>query len=235
MITPRDLGLDLVNGVHHVADVLHVSGDMASTQERILNAAFRAFVRGGLDAISMRRLAAALDLTAPAIYKHFDSKDRVIEAVAERGFALFEHRLAADKTAADPIDEIARILNAYVLFALDEPHLFEIMFVTPRARLRRFPEDFESGRSPTFTLLRTQVDACTASGVLRADDSLEVSRDLWAIAHGYIALYRAGRFGTDRKALVRAFTVALPRLFAGLRSPARSVSPPRKRSKERTP
>ena len=189
----------------------------AATRDRILDAAYDAYLLGGADGISMRGIAAVLDLTAPALYKHFNGKDAVIEAVAERGFALFERRIAALEMAADPEARITALLDAYILFALQKPHLFDIMFVTPRTRLRRFPDDFAAGRSMTFTLLRSHVDAGIAAKALRADNSLEIARDLWAFAHGYVALYRAGRFGTDRRAFTVAFGAGLPRLLAGLR------------------
>jgi AcrR family transcriptional regulator len=187
-----------------------------STESRLLDAAYTAFVQGGTEAISIRAIAAAASVTAPAFYKHFENKDALLEAVAERGFALFERRVRALPSRSKPKEAIASFLASYVTFALKEPHLFEIMFVTPRVRLRRFPADFASGRSATFNLLRSHVDAGMATGVFRRDDSLEVTRDLWAFGHGYLALYRAGRFGNDRTALRAAFNSGLARLLKGL-------------------
>jgi AcrR family transcriptional regulator len=202
----------LVNGVH-----LSHAFSVTPTDTRFLDAAYDALARGGPDAISIRSIAAAARVTAPAFYKHFENKDALIEAVAERGFTLFEHRLRARPFPKKPDAAIASFLSSYITFALEEPHLFEIMFVAPRVRLRRFPSDFASGRSSTFNLLRSLVDSGIARGLFRCDDSLEVTRDLWAFAHGYVALFRAGRFGNDRKALRTAFNAGLVRLLKGLR------------------
>jgi hypothetical protein len=54
------------------------------------------------------------------------------------------------------------------------------------------------------------------AGLIEKDDIWEVTLELWAHAHGYIALYRAGRFSLppeDFKALVHR---SMRRLFHGL-------------------
>ena len=190
------------------------------TADRIVEAAYCLYVKGGLGAVSMRRTAKAVHITAPAIYKHFANKDALIEAIAERGFQLFERQLGVPKASVNSVAGIRWLLQAYNFFALAEPHLFEVMFVDPRVRLRRFPEDFASGRSNTFNLLRSFVDACIANGSLRRDDSLEITRDLWAFTHGYVGLYRAGQFGSDTAAFQRTFTSGLNRTLEGLAIPA---------------
>jgi hypothetical protein len=48
------------------------------------------------------------------------------------------------------------------------------------------------------------------------DDSLGITLDLWALAHGFVGLYRAGRFGSDADAMRAAFRKALVRLMRGL-------------------
>lgn len=191
----------------------------APTADRIVQAAYRLYVNGGLEAVSMRDTAKAAWITAPAIYKHFANKDALIEAIAERGFQLFEQRLDVPKKAVNSVAGIGWVLDAYGSFALEEPHLFEVMFVNPRVRLRRFRDDFAAGRSRTFNLLRGLVDGCITSGSLRKGDSLGITRDLWAFAHGYVGLYRAGRFGTDTIAFQRDFTSGLNRMLQGLANP----------------
>jgi AcrR family transcriptional regulator len=118
----------------------------ATTSNAILAAAYRIYVAEGMDAVSMRRLAAEVGVTAPALYKHYEGKDALVEAIAELGFARFELTLPGSTEARAPRIRIRRVLEAYCEFAIAEPHLFDIMFVSPRVRLRRFPADFASGR-----------------------------------------------------------------------------------------
>lgn len=194
-----------------------VLAEPATRSDAILAAAYQVYVDEGMEAVSMRRVAAEVGVTAPALYKHYQGKDALVEAIAELGFARFERTLPTGTEARRPRARIRRVLEAYCAFAMAEPHLFEIMFVSPRARLRRYPADFAARRSGSFNLLRAAVDAGMERELLAPDDSLEVTLDLWALAHGFVGLYRAGRFGNDENAMRAAFRKALKRLLRGLK------------------
>ena len=63
-----------------------------------------------------------------------------------------------------------------------------------------------------------RVRAAMREGLLRKDDVWEVALELWALVHGYLTLYRGGRFNlseTEFRALVRR---ALRRLIHGLKA-----------------
>jgi AcrR family transcriptional regulator len=68
------------------------------TPEAIIEAASRIADVGGIDAVSIRRVAAALDARPMSLYIHFDSKDELMEAVAEKalGDMLLEAPLPRD-------------------------------------------------------------------------------------------------------------------------------------------
>jgi AcrR family transcriptional regulator len=50
----------------------------ASTRERILDVALDLFTDQGFDATSMRDIAARLNISKPAIYHHFESKEEIL-------------------------------------------------------------------------------------------------------------------------------------------------------------
>jgi AcrR family transcriptional regulator len=188
----------------------------SSAEARVLDAAYNLYVSEGMGALSMRRVALAIGNTAPALYKHFDSKDALIEAIAERGFEVFDSRLIKIANTGRALRRIVRILQCYRDFAIDEPQLFEIMFVVPRARRRRFPDDFAARRSTSFNMLHSAVEQAMQEKRIRKDDALELTLNLWAFAHGLVGLHRAGRFDTNVAAFRRLFDRAIDRLFSGL-------------------
>ena len=53
------------------------------TREAIVEAAFALIEREGLDAFSMRRLAAAVDLPTTTLYGYFADKDEIVDAVID--------------------------------------------------------------------------------------------------------------------------------------------------------
>jgi len=145
----------------------------------------------------MRKVAQALRVSAPALYHHFASKDDFLNAIADHGFALFEERLQAIRVTA-PRRRIHAILDAYRAFAAEHHRLFSLMFLEPRPNARRFPDDFAAGQSSVFNTLRAAVEAWRPrTRGTGARSSLPISHDLWALTHGQIMLWLAGRFVDD--------------------------------------
>ena len=148
--------------------------------------------------ISMRAIGSLLGISGAALYHHFANKQALLDAVAERAFAAFEKKLRSIDTH-DPEQIIHGILSEYRLFATEHPHLFGLMFVTPHRTARKFPRDFAAHRSAVFNLLWKAVEECmedASDGT--PGDSLYLAHDLWALTHGQIMLWRAGRFEDER-------------------------------------
>ena len=187
-----------------------------STSTQLLEAAERVVAAEGHAQLSMRRLARDVGLSPMAAYRHFPGRSQLLDAVAEAGFHRLESALGARDTAATPRARIEALLGAYLDFALAEPHLFELLFLTKRQGIRRFPEDFERQRSRSFRMLQEDVEACMDAGILRRDDSLETSLAIWSLGHGLVSLQRVGRFGDDPGPFRALFQRSLRRLLDGL-------------------
>lgn len=167
----------------------------ASTRDRILSSARGLFDAGGLDAVSLRRIASEVELTPMAIYRHFADKDALVEALVVDALDRW-----AERVAAIPPDEPAAWLETVITrefldFALDEPRRFEAAFLVRSTRTQRSPEDLPKGRSPAGRLWMARLKELRALGRLAPDvEPLEAALTLWALGQGLIVLYRAGRF-----------------------------------------
>lgn len=146
----------------------------------------------------MRQIGQTLGISAPALYYYFENRQGLLAAVADHGFEQFEKQLAGIK-ARTPRGRILAILNEYRTFAAAHQKLFNLMFVEPRAGARRYPDDFAAGRSSVFNSLQSAVEHYRAdNGRSDRKTSLEIAHDLWALTHGHIMLWLAGRFVDDR-------------------------------------
>ncbi len=166
------------------------------TRDALISAATNQLESNG--DFSMRAVGAALSISGAALYHHFASKQALLDAVTERAFAAFEKKLRTiDAHTTERI--IHAILGQYLRYATQHPHLFELMFVTPHRAARKFPRDFAAHRSAVFNLLWKAVEECMAdSADGTPEDALYVAHDLWALTHGQIVLWRAGRFEDQR-------------------------------------
>ena len=131
----------------------------------------------GVDALTLGRVARALGIKTPSLYKHFDGK-RELEAVliAE---GLEAHADALERAGGESLAEIA---SAYRSFALTNPELYRLMTERP------LPRD----------LLPPGVEECAAAPIVRAvGGDPDLARAAWAFAHGMVQLELAGRFPPD--------------------------------------
>lgn len=80
------------------------------SRDRVLDAAMTVADRGGLDAITMRRVARELGVEAMSLYHHVPNKDAILDGVVDRVFAAIE--LPAGDDWRDAIRTRARSARA---------------------------------------------------------------------------------------------------------------------------
>ena len=165
----------------------------APTDRRILAAAWKLFATGGIDAVSLRRVAVKVGITPMAIYRHFASKDALIDALVIDALDRWSERLAAIEHD-EPLAWLTTAGDEFLELALDEPRRFEAAFLVRSSRARRFPDDFAAGRSPAGRQFLPRLEELHRSGRIAPDaEPLEVVITFWALAQGLVTLHRAGR------------------------------------------
>ena len=88
----------------------------------------------GRDALTMRRLASAVGMRAPSLYKHFPDKAAVEVALIECGFAEWTASFEAALTRQG--ESLAALAEAYRAFSRQHPHLYRLMTAVPDPSLR---------------------------------------------------------------------------------------------------
>ena len=195
-------------------NAVHATG---TAKLRILSAAQQLHEQRGLDAVSMRNVADAVGVVAGAIYRHYRDKDALMDAMVEAGHGVL--RTYLEEGARGRGDRVTAIMDQFLRFALDQPGLYDLMFMRPRAATRRFPEDFAAGHSPTFAILHREVVEQIRKGKYRRDDALEITLSIWAYAHGLISMYTLGRFSGGPEAFERIYHRTIRRAMRGIKTP----------------
>lgn len=193
----------------------HVS---VSTSAKIIAAARALLDRQGEDAVTMRRVAQAVGVTAMAIYRHYPNREGLLNAVANAGFEELAGQLAGKKFTGSIEDRLATMADIYVDHALHNPRLFELMFLKPRVGARRYPQDFKAGRSPTANLMLDVIQEGIASGYFRQDDPWEITFEMGGLSHGLIMLYLGGRMDVSPEEFRELYKRSFRRYIHGIRS-----------------
>lgn len=175
------------------------------TRDRILAAAKSVLESAGIAGLTIRKVAQRAGLSPMALYRHFAGKDALLDALMEDGLGAWEKAVRGIR-ARDSLEWLEALGEAYLEFALTQPHRFDAAFFLPAPAARRFPDDFAAGRSPAIAMVMARIDQAKSEGRLRDKPTLESALALAAFGQGFVSMHRANRFASERqfKALYRA-------------------------------
>lgn len=188
------------------------------TAEHIAQVALEILEAEGAEAVSMRRVAGAVDITPMAIYHHFPNREAMLNYITEREFSKLLEYMQARHLRGSPEARLIGILDGYIDFGLARPRVFDYVFSRSRPGARRFPKDFRARRSPTLNPVADIVADAMEKGDLKRDDIWEVAFALWAHVHGYVMLYRAGRVALSEIEFRELIHRSLRRFVHGLQA-----------------
>lgn len=169
-----------------------------ATRDDILDAARAAFEEGGEANLSVRDVAARVGLTPMAIYRHFENKQALLDALVVEAIEDWRRRVAAIPACA-PLDWLRKIGDAYLEFALREPRKYEAAFLTASPTALRYPDDFLAGGSSAVSLQIKLLKDITASRGATPAALSDMIVIIAAQSQGLVTLYRAGRIAGGEK------------------------------------
>lgn len=137
---------------------------MTTTRDRILDAAQLLLDDGGLDAMSTRGVSAAAGVQAPAIYRLFQDKQGLLDAVTERRLDEYVAEKVSREPLADPVADLRRGWDLHVGFGLAHPAVYAAVFGSVRAG----PQPPAMRRSDEVLL--AMMRRIAAAGRLRVDE-----------------------------------------------------------------
>jgi AcrR family transcriptional regulator len=161
--------------------------EKTQVREKILDAALEFFARKGVEGVTMRALADAIEYSPPVIYAHFRDKDAIIRELCNRQIRGLAQAFSTFG-ALDPVERLRRIGYAYTDFAVQHPSHFRFLFLTEHALPDELGDDPEQN---AYAFLKQTVKDGLAAGVFRAGytDAEEIAQLCWGSAHGLVALH----------------------------------------------
>lgn len=190
---------------------------MTDQRDKILGCACDLYLKHGLDGFSMRKLARQVGVTAPALYRHYESRDHVLADVVREAYREFAASLYHALEGRTALERMARAGEAYLDFALQHPRWYQLLFIAPEQMgMEALPEDIEAMGCGIHQFWVDRVRECQDAGILRAGDPAEISTTMWAHAHGMLSLHHHGHFRMDEAAFRRSYEASAGRMLAGV-------------------
>jgi AcrR family transcriptional regulator len=172
------IGAGVARSYHHGA-LAEAMVEQAMTEVRLR----------GADQVSLRAIAHSLDVSPSAAYNHFAQKDDLLRAVGSCGLAALDERMArvlASHPAQTAEAARARFVGmgrAYLTFALEETHLFQLTF-GPICMSKEEPPE-EAG---PYCKLMAALDDLDGWELLRPGIRQGLDLMVWAATHGMATL-----------------------------------------------
>ncbi|MFG2310448.1 TetR/AcrR family transcriptional regulator [Streptomyces sp. NPDC048566] len=165
-----------------------------ASRERIIAAATALFADHGYDGTSTRRIAADAGLNMATVAYHVGGKPDLYREVMLRAH-LAEQRVLADALTAfrtlaptDPVAAVTGLLDRYLDFCLDQPHIPALWMRRWLADAAEFADLEASYARPLIDAVRDTVGEALAprpeAAALPADVEMTVWTVLWSI-HGF--------------------------------------------------
>ena len=158
----------------------------------ILNAAWKLVETDGWQSLTMRKIADAIEYSAPVIYDHFANKEAILLEFTRRGFRQLNEQLVKAKDKFNnPEQQIEAIAYGYWKFAFNHKEYYQLMYglgMPGCETVKQIPE-MTSFTEIVSAPIREMVGK---SQNTNADPFLKLNT-FWSTLHGLISINMMGR------------------------------------------
>ncbi|MEQ8350801.1 MAG: TetR/AcrR family transcriptional regulator [Leptospiraceae bacterium] len=148
----------------------------------------------GIHGLTLSKVARKQGVSAAAVYRHYESKEALLAAIAAQGFDAL--REALDQNLSKPIADtrvfFRRCVEAYVDLALSRPRHYDLMFGGIIPDQSRYPELYRAGQS-AFQRLIESIRICQRRGLFRKRKPIIMAFHVWSTMHGFAMLHNSGQ------------------------------------------
>ena len=165
--------------------------DITDFRAELCKVATERFAKHGYEGVTMRQLAEALGCSPKTPYRYFKDKADILATVRAQAFAKFSDTLEkAAEGSKDPAERGRRAGEAYIGFALKNPHAYRIMFDINAPIDDSHPDLGPQADRAAKYITRT-AESLVKAGVIDVDPTM-FGYAMWAATHGLVMLQQAG-------------------------------------------
>lgn len=152
-------------------------------KETIVEAAYELARKKGLNSINARSVAAVIGCSTQPIFRVFENMEQLKEQVLNKAFERFEQYIQENRQSSGGAHKSVGM--AYLLFAMEEPYLFHMVFLG------------EHGAQPeamrAFACKEVVVQTLMEQSGFSHEQSLIIHRHMWVYTYGLAAILATGQ------------------------------------------
>lgn len=194
----------------------------AELREQILRTARGMVMREGFAALSMRKLADAVEYAPATLYLHFENREAIAKELCVRGFQDLLAVLEPAAQVEDPLERLPQLAKAYVRFGLENPETYRLIFMEDAKLSTALFADNPEGPGPRSfgVLVQVFVDLLEAGRLEEGTRPDQLAEVLWAGVHGIVALKLtcSGFPGSPAEELTQVLVSTLVKGLPGLKA-----------------
>lgn len=160
-------------------------------RESLIETALEMVEDEGVESITLRELTTRLGTSRSALYRHFDSKEALIQELISAAFEQFDNVITPTllQKEFDVVTRLSNMGHAYIGFALSKPAIFRMIFGHEFQETREENCDMndESQKTGFHSLVALLVEG-QESGIFKKDDPILQATVVWSMIHGLAIL-----------------------------------------------
>ena len=167
----------------------------------ILQVAWQIVESEGWQALSIRKIAEAIEYSSPVIYDHFENKEAILLEFTKKGFLLLnEELISARGQFTDPALQLEAMAYAYWHFAFTNKEYYQLMYglgMPSCETAERIPE------LGAFTkIIVNAIKELIAAGNKPETDPFLKLHTFWSMLHGLISINMMGETREEMNLMV---------------------------------
>jgi AcrR family transcriptional regulator len=161
--------------------------------ERIMDVAREMFVRDGYEAVTLRKIALAIEYSPGTIYQYFKDKQALVLAIMRKDSQDLRLHLLECLAMDNPIEQMLEMARRYAAWGIAHPNHYLLMLVPPPTWVEQ-DNDWEKQDTPleqeVLSVLNILVTQAIEQNLLKSkySEASLVAATLWAGIHGAVLL-----------------------------------------------
>lgn len=187
----------------------------------MVQAAWAIMERDGTEALSLRKVAAAVGVRHPDTYREFSDKHAIVTEVARQGFERLNAAMVrAAATSDDPRGRLRATGQAYVGFATANPVVFQLMGASIDQRVGPIHPAVRLAAAQAKTTLGQAIETIGSEHIEGQPQAADLGTKIavaWSMMHGIAMLAIGGQISLDDVEGKAVTQMACTVLYRGLR------------------